>query len=280
MISKLRTGSAVKTVGVDLSATPSRTALVVAEWSSDGVVIQAPTVGLSDAELVARLADIEWSAFDAPFGWPQEMVNSVHRYMTSGNWESEDREAFRFRRTDRFIRDTVFAETGKKLWPLSVSSDRLALTARRMAQLRELLSQGSGVRFDRSGADRVVEVYPSAALVMWGIDPSGYKRSGNSLRHDGECKARGVLLSALEGLLPQLSWAQGSRDACVENDDVLDAVFGAIIARVASLGLTLQPQGDDLDRARVEGWIHLPQKESLSKLFGGAQSTVPAAVGV
>lgn len=280
MISKLRTDGAVKTVGVDLSATPSRTALVVAEWKSDSVEIQAPTVGLSDAELVARLADVEWSAFDAPFGWPQDMVNSVYRYMTSGSWESDDRESFRFRRTDRFIRDTVFAETGKKLWPMSVSSDRLALTARRMAQLRELLAAGSTVRFDRSGADRVVEVYPSAALVMWGIDPSGYKRSGNTLRHDVECKARGVLLSALEGQLPQLQWAQGSRDACVENDDVLDAVFGALIARIASLGQTLLPQGDDLDRARVEGWIHLPQRESLGKLFAGAKPAVVGSVSV
>ena len=39
-------------------------------------------------------------------------------------------------------------------------------------------------------------------------------------------------------------------------------------ARAAALGLTALPQNGDLERARSEGWIHLPQKGSLSALCG------------
>jgi hypothetical protein len=74
---------------------------------------------------------------------------------------------------DRFVRATVLADTGRRLSPLSVSSDRIALTAHRPAQLRELAFGRSGIRFDRAGGDRVVEVYLAAALLLWGFERGG-----------------------------------------------------------------------------------------------------------
>jgi hypothetical protein len=276
MSSNLLTQDSAKTVGVNLSATAIRTALVTIDWTKDGAQVSAPLMGLSDAELVLRLADAEWAGFDAPFGWPQAMVNSVYAYTTTGCWTADDKEAFRFRRTERFLRDTVLGQTGRKMWLMSVSVDRLGLTARRMAQVRELLSETVGSRFDRSGSDQIIEISPAASMVMWGFDPAGYKTKANASYRDSERKARETLVEALEARLVGLSWAPAARDACVESDDVLDAVFAAMTARAASLGLTVEPQGEDLDLARIEGWIHLPEKESLLKLTVGAEVAVEA----
>jgi predicted nuclease with RNAse H fold len=206
---------------------------------------------------------------DAPFGWPEEMVLAIHDYATTGRWSGVDREAFRFRRTDRFVNETVLAETGKRLWPLSVSSDRLALTAWRTAQLRERAFVGSGLRFDRAGSDRVIEVYPAAALLLWGLERRSYKTSRDPDRREEEGDARAELLAAIGELAPWLDWADGTWEACVRSDDALDAVLAALIARAAALGLTALPQNGDLEKARSEGWIHLPQKDSLPALCGG-----------
>lgn len=257
----------MRTVGVDLSSSSKRTAVVAVEWSKDKATVGEPSLELEDAELVRRLSNAGWVGIDAPFGWPLGMVNSVHDYATSGRWSGEDKEAFRYRRTDRFVRETILAETGRRLSPLSVSSDRIALTARRTALLREHAYERSGVRFDRAGGDQVVEVYPAAALLVWGLDRGGYKSSRRSDRRQAECLAREALLGAIESRTGWLVWAPRAREACVESDDALDAVLAAMIARAAALGLTVLPPADDIEPAHSEGWIHLPQKDSLSALM-------------
>ncbi len=68
-----------------------------------------------------------------------------------------------------------------------------------------------------------------------------------------------------------MQWAPGAREACIESDDALDALLAALIARAAALGLTVPPGADDLELARREGWIHLPQKDSLAALLAGAE---------
>ena len=50
------------------------------------------------------------------------------------------------------------------------------------------------------------------------------------------------------------------------SDDALDAVLCALIARAAALGLTVPPPDQDRERARAEGWIHLPRRGSLGEL--------------
>jgi predicted nuclease with RNAse H fold len=257
----------MRTVGVDLSATKQRTALAAIEWGRGRATVAEPAHDLSDDDLVRHLAEADWVGIDAPFGWPEAMVEALHLYAGSGCWPTLEREAFRYRRTDRFVHDAVLEQVGRKLWPLSVSFDRIALTARRAAQLRERAFQSSGVRFDRTGADRVVEVYPAAALLLWDLQRSGYKTSGQPERRAAEAEARTELLSSIEAQAPWLCWAPGARDACLSSDDALDAVLAALIARAAALGLTVQPEAEDLDLARREGWIHLPRKGTLPQLF-------------
>lgn len=258
----------MRTVGVDLSAAPERTAAAVIQWSRRRATVAEPTVGLEDGELLDLLAGAEWAGIDAPFGWPAAMAEAVHGYSTGGHWPGLDKEGFRFRRTDGFVRETVLDEVGGKLWPLSVSSDRISLTAWRLAGLREGAFQRSGIRFDRVGADRVVEVYPAAALLLWGLERAGYK-GGRGEPDEPSTLAREALLAAIEDRAPWLAWEPGARAACVGSDDALDAVFAALIARASAVGLTAKPGADDLEQARSEGWIHLPPKDSLAVLLDG-----------
>jgi predicted nuclease with RNAse H fold len=267
VIGRLMPRSTMRTVGVDLSSSSKRTAVVAVEWGKDKATVDKPVLGLEDGELVERLASAGWVGIDAPFGWPLEMVRSVHEYAASGRWSGDVKEQFRFRRTDSFVRDVILAETGRKLSPLSVSSDRIALTARRAALLREHAYERSGVRFDLAGGDQVVEVYPAGALLVWGFDRGGYKSSRHVDRRAAECRAREALLGAIESRVGWLDWAIGAREACIESDDAVDAVLAAMIARAAALGLTVLPPPEDSESAHSEGWIHLPQKDSLAALM-------------
>lgn len=237
------------------------------EWGKTKATVGEPALELDDGELVERLANAGWVGIDAPFGWPLGMVASVHEYAVSGSWSGGDKDGFRYRCTDRFVRDTILVETGRKLSPLSVSSDRIALTARRTAVLREHAYERSGVRFDRAGADQVVEVYPAAALLVWGLDRGGYKSSRRADRREAERFAREALVRAIEERSGWLEWAVGAREACVESDDALDAVLAAMIARAAAMGLTVLPPVEDVESAHSEGWIHLPQRGSLAALL-------------
>jgi len=257
----------MRTVGVDLSAADERTAAATIDWSADRAVVAEPTVGLADGELLDRLADAEWVGIDAPFGWPRPMVAAVHGYATEGSWPSVAKADFRYRRTDRFVRETVLARVSRKLSPLSVSSDRIALTAWRLAHLREQAFERSGVRFDLAGRDRVVEVYPAAALLLWGFERNGYK-GGQGEPGEASTLIREALVAAIETQAPWLTWEKGAWEACIQSDDALDAVLAALIARAAALGLTIEPDQGDLELAASEGWIHLPGPESLAKLLG------------
>ena len=170
-----------------------------------------------------------------------------------------DKPSFRLRRTDLHVHDRVLDQAEEHLWPLSPSTDRISLTAWRLAGLREAAFARSHLRFDRAGGDQVVEAHPAAALLLWGLGRAGYK---------SDPEARERLLAALEATAPWLLWEMGAREACVESDDCLDAVLCALIARAAALGLTEPPPAEALDLAQAEGWIHLPTKGSLGKLLG------------
>jgi hypothetical protein len=262
----------MRTVGVDLSATKARTACVSIEWGGGEALVAEPALQVGRVELVRRLALGDWIGVDAPFGWPNAMVQAIHGYSSAeGVWSELDKDSFRFRCTDHHIHDMVLAETGQKHWPMSVASDRLALTAWRAAQLREDGFKGSGMRFALSGADRVLEVHPPAALLLWGFSSSGYKKSRDPARREVEGQARLDLLSAVEEKAPWLGWAPNAREVCARNDDALDAMLSALVARAAALGLTKLPEPDQQELAKVEGWTHLPFKGSLPQLASSSQ---------
>ena len=247
----------MRTVGVDLSVAEKGTAAATVEWEGGRARVREPSLGHDDEALIDLLAEAEWSAIDAPFGWPEPMVLAVHAYASEDRWPAPDKRSFRLRRTDLHVHDRVLAQTGEKLWPLSPSTDRISLTAWRLAGLREAAFARSQLRFDRAGGDRVVEAYPAAALLLWDLPRAGYK---------SDPEAREQLLAAIESQASWLAWEPAARDACVSSDDALDAVLCALIARAAALGLTEPPPAEARESARVEGWIHLPREDSLSRL--------------
>lgn len=73
------------------------------------------------------------------------------------------------RATDLHLRQSV------RLQPLSVSADRIGAAAMRCAAILSGLTR-KGIEIDRTGrVGPVVEVYPAAALKVWGLPHQGYK---------------------------------------------------------------------------------------------------------
>ena len=147
------------------------------------------------------------------------------------------------RRTDAVVHDKLH------LVPLSVSADRIAHVALRCAVLLAELD-AAGRPVDRTGAGTVVEVYPAASLLRWGLRHRGYKQS----------QTPDALASIADDLLAAAPWLDcGPYEKTIRRShDAFDAVIAALTARAASLGQTLPPGEGDLATARTEGWIAIP----------------------
>lgn len=192
---------------------------------------------------------------DAPFGWPDDFVAFVSAHQRGAPLPQCERAVLRFRETDRFVHTC----TGR--WPLSVASDLISVPAMRAAALLAALAE-RGEPVDRAGGRRVVEVYPAAALRMWGFTSSGYKRK------EGRDVRRALVADLVDRTRGWLDLS-GVRDACEASDDVLDALVATLIARAAACGLCVPVPAAMLERARREGWIALPMPGTWSKLARG-----------
>ena len=161
------------TVGVDLVAEPKKTALATVSWRADGASLEHLQVGVDDGTVIDRSRGAGSVGIDCAFERPIEFVEFVTAH-ASGRMPERDesgmpwRRQLAYRHTDRFVREL----TGQR--PLSVATDRRGLTAMRCAELLGAFACDGGV-VDRSGADRVVEVYPAVALRQWDVDVRGYK---------------------------------------------------------------------------------------------------------
>jgi predicted nuclease with RNAse H fold len=235
----------VRTLGIDLASRDDRTAMAIVSWAAGRAVAHAPASPVSDEQALQAMAEVEWTGIDAPFGWPEAAVRALPVFADRGEWPDASRDALRFRETDRF----VHAKTG--IWPLSVSSDRIAVPAWRCARL---LASRPGT-LDRLGGSRVVEVYPGAALTLWGFQRRGYKRSRD---------ARALLVAEIERRAGGWLDLAGAQQACVASDHALDAVLAALLARAAARELTWPPPAGEL--VRREGWIHLPRPGTFDGL--------------
>jgi predicted nuclease with RNAse H fold len=248
----------MRTLGIDLASKPERTAMVLIDWGAAGAVVHEPESPVDDDMALAAMAGADWTGIDAPFGWPETIVKALPEFANRGSWPNpRDELELRFRITDRFVHGKT------RIWPLSVSSDRIAVPAWRCASL---LSRVSGA-IDRLGErDHVVEVYPGAALTSWGFQRHGYKRRGSAERRaEGEATPRRLLDDIGERGSPWLDLS-AAEERCVASDDALDAVIAALVARAAALKITLGPPEDELDVIRREGWIHLPTEDSFEQL--------------
>jgi len=245
----------MRTLGIDLASDPRKTACCVLEWTVKGAEVHELVLGAQDEQLMEAHAASDVTGIDCPFGWPTGFLAflcAVSRPTGEPipQWSHEHRDALRFRVTDFRLRQ----EIGR--WPLSVSSDLIAVVALRCQGLLTRM----GVT-DRSGDGRVYEVYPAAALVRWGLASGGYKGPAGERRR-----------KALIGkLLARASWLRVDRatqEWLVASDDALDALIASLNARAAKRGLTLKPKAHERRHAIREGWIALPVQGSLERLVG------------
>jgi len=240
--------------GLDLAAEPKGTALAVFEWSQNRVNLLSLQVGVDDETVVAAAANFAKLGIDCALGWPSEFANFVKAY-SSASLEGQAfdggidwRRKLAYRETDR----EVHRLTGR--WPLSVSTDRLGMTALRCAGLLSKLQQ-SGLHIDRSGRGLVVEVYPAASMRIWGLKIDGYRNSAET---------REALVEQLGVAAPWLELA-GFEALMVQSCDAFDAVIAALAAGSAALGQSTAAPEDKLQKAQIEGWLALP-KSSLAEL--------------
>ena len=226
------------------------------EWRDGGAAVRCLNVGEDDDALVARMSAADKAGIDAPFGWPVEFAEAVAAHSRLGPWphDADARPRLVFRATDRHA-----IAAGSR--PLSVSTDRIGVTAMRCAWLLDRVA-AAGEAVDRAGSGRLAEVYPAAALRRWGFTASGYKRAAG-------LDTLAELVADLERRAPWLELAPAARELCLRSDDALDALVAALVARAAARGLTEPPPERERERAAREGWIHLPVAGSFERLASG-----------
>ncbi len=235
--------------GVDLAAEPKGTALAVIDWAPSNATLVELSTDVADDAIVACAATVEKLGIDCALGWPTEFVEFLnltnHEGGPSEPFEGDLnlRRALAYRETDRHVREV----TGR--WPLSVSTDRLGMTAIRCAGLLSKIA-ASGIPVDKSGAGKIVEIYPGASLRLWGLNTSGYRASTD---------ARANLLHQLTVQAPWLDLGQ-YRQSMIESCDAFDSVVAALATRFAQLGAYEPPTQAQLIKAQIEGWVALPNQ--------------------
>jgi hypothetical protein len=151
----------VVSVGVDVASQPAGTAGCWVRWDGAGATIESVEHELDDRRLAAILAEpVAKIGLDVPLGWPDAFVEAIARHHAGRPFARADINRLVRRETDTWVR----AEVGQL--PLSVSADRIAYPAMRIARL---LGELAGGTVERCGGGRIVEVYPAAALRVWGL---------------------------------------------------------------------------------------------------------------
>ncbi|HVW81824.1 MAG TPA: DUF429 domain-containing protein [Mycobacteriales bacterium] len=238
------------TVGVDLGAEPKRTAAAMLEWEPDGVrVIEVLTTAEDEAILDLAL-QADKTGIDCPLGWSDEFVAFVNEHH-AGNVlatpvDAAARVPLRYRATDLFL---IEEKLGR---PLSVSSDLIAVPAMRAAGLLAAMAR-AGIEVDRAGVTGgVAETYPAAAIRHWKLGTGRYKGA----EHAETLSAMADRLR--RGFRGRLDFGE-HRAVIRRSDDAFDAVMCALVAKATMVyrGTAQIPRGL-IQRARREGWIHVP----------------------
>ncbi len=258
-------------MGVDLASQPAKTAVCLIRWGDDPPRVMALYRGKAGDGTVLHTKWLSTTAYgirgdwggpitkvgiDAPFGWPESFMDAIAAYREAPAWPvglDNEIAALRLRRTD----EAVHARAGK--WPLSVSSDKIAGPAMRCAMLLTDIAQHRGREaVQRDGSGLCCEVYPDPALRHWTAGAAGSLAARESYKGKDAADKRVALLGIIRDRLP-LEDADGLLEAVALEDDHLDALICALVARAAELGGTIPPRtADERQRAAVEGWIHLP----------------------
>jgi predicted nuclease with RNAse H fold len=256
----------MRTLGIDLAAQDKNTAACEIEWGDGRATVTTLVKGIGDPALLDAMCQADWTGIDAPFGWPEHFLAATAAFTKDGTWPAEpDKDYLRYRETDRAVQKAV------KVNPLSVSSDRIAACAWRCAGLLSEHAQKTSWTLDRLGEDGVAEVYPAAALTRWGLNAKGYKKGGPG-EETAQAVVRRRIADDVRTAMPWLTLDDDKAEACVRDDDVLDALVSSLVARAAATGRTVAAPENTRQVAAREGWIHVPCEGSLPELAQSASS--------
>lgn len=259
------------TLGIDLASQAKETGVCRIDWSGGGGrVADLGAQVLDDDRLVELMLDecVAKVGIDAPLGWPLAWVDALESYRDHTLWPSLETSELRFRATDFAVK-----EAGKN--PMSVATDLLVWPTIRCAKLLGAASGGQPI--DRAGGGRIAEVYPGAALKRFGLLPPEtpitswrYKEPARPKAPDSETELRrenrAHMLDRILEELPTLEINPEFRARCEADDDPLDALVCALVARAVELGLCDPIPAGNRWQAMREGWIHLPREGSLAQL--------------
>jgi hypothetical protein len=269
------------TMGIDLAAQPENTAVCLLAWPGGGPP-ELLTLVRGCSEEGSPLADGWLSAIatgqggehpgeitkvgiDDPFGWPVPFLDALAAHRDGPVWPlaiEEPTGDLRYRETDKVV--AGLTSTGRR--PLSVSADRIAIPAMRCAAiLADIAGRADATEVARDGSGLCCEVYPDPALRLW-TDESAAGLAGASYKRPPNSAARVRLRDALLDQLPIVD-PRRRLDLVEREDDYVDALVCALVARAAELGLTHEPDAAQRELALVEGWIHIPS-EPLAALAG------------
>jgi hypothetical protein len=260
------------TLGIDLASQPKKTGFCAIRWGEPAPQLirldrgAVEGTGLNDKFLATTIrgrldlgfdgATATKVAIDAPFGWPDPFVKALQVNQNGGSWPlgiDEPRAPFERRETDRFIKE----KTGKN--PLSVSTDRIAYPAMRCAVILGDVASALGPKaVARDGSGLVCEVYPDPALRYWTKGERASLAARETYKGPAAAKRRSQLASIIASRV-ELDDPDRLLRRCSGEDDFLDALVCALVARAAELNLTLLPLNrKSAQLARREGWVHHP----------------------
>jgi hypothetical protein len=246
---------AVVTVGIDVASQPAKTAACQVSWDGTTATVERVENDVDDGRLTEILTEpVGKIGLDVPLGWPDAFVEAVGRHHIGRAFGDVDIKRLATRETDRWV-NGLRAE----LHPLSVSADRIAYPAMRMARI---LGELTDAPLDRTGAEKIVEVYPAAALRVWGLRHRGYKgKAGRPLLM--------ALAADLRGGCPWLLTPDATWDEVCHTDHTFDALVCALVARAQQRDLCHAIPPALHERAGREGWIAVPLPGSLDRLPSG-----------
>jgi len=247
---------AMKTAGVDFASQNKNTAVCIINWDRGDLGVESVCTGIDDDFVRALAANVNHLGIDIPLGWPIAFSDAVHDYVHGKPWpntyDHKNNKDFRYRRTDIWVKMDL-----KLSWPLSVSTDRIAIPAMRAASLFQSLDTPVA----RDGSGVVVEVYPAAALRSWKLDWKGYKKPEDS------AKPEEILTAILGQLGDGFNVDQEVQSRLHENDNALDAFISALVARAHAIRKCHSIPDVDLAVALREGWIAVPRPDTLGQLL-------------
>jgi len=121
----------MRTVGVDLSAEPTGTAVAVLDWAARGGAAVSVMRGATDAQVLAALSGADRAAIDCPMGWPEPFVEFLVAHSGGHVVAPVGPSGLDWRRTLSRRATDLDCSHRTGVTPLSVAADRIAAVAMR-----------------------------------------------------------------------------------------------------------------------------------------------------